>query len=358
MNVLLISYGDYDFDGRLRELCKIASGLGTVYAITRGSKAMDENHRVFRGSYPAFIREVLGFGKEIGKVDVLFLDNRKAIIPGMLLKKSLKPLCVIQDCRELYITKEVGHLAGKLGCLIEKYGIPRSDIVISANRERAEIMVDLFGLKETPLVYENLRQLEYSSEEAKKQAADRFAPLLRDGEVRIISSSGCSLSRTNDVLVRNLAGVSESCRLFLVGDSTPEEVDAIKEIAQSQQLENVEILGRLNQDELKYLIQNSHIGIVNYHQKDTNNKYCASGKIYEFAYEGIPVVTTTNPPLKNLCDATGIGLSDDSYAHAINGVLAAYPRFQNAVTLFAHDNPVAENNGRLLRQLQEKLRAM
>ena len=355
MKVLLISYGDFDYDGRLRELYKVAAGLGELYAITRGAKAESGNHKLCNSGYASFIREACRYGKAIGDVDVLFLDNRKAIIPGMLLKNALKPKCVIQDCRELYISKDVGHLAGKLGCLMEKFGVPRSDIIISANKERAEIMVDMFGLKEEPLVYENLRQLEYSSDAAKQAAAEKFAPLMREGETRILSSSGCSISRTNDVLVKNLSRVEGKCRLFLAGSSTQEEIDAIQAIVTEESLDNVEILGRLNQDELKYLINNCHIGIVNYHQKDTNNKYCASGKIYEFAYEGIPVVTTTNPPLKNLCDATGIGESDDNYADAINRVMGDYARYQNSVTLFTQANPVTENNNNLLKKLQEKL---
>lgn len=355
MKVFLISYGDYDFDGRLRELHRIASGLGQVYAITRGTTPIDENHRIFRGSYPAFICQVCRMGREIGAIDALFLDNRKAILPGILLKRKQKHCRIIGDCRELYIAREVPHIAGKLGCLIEKWGLPKADILIAANRERAELMQKLHRLAEMPLVYENLRRLEYTSEEAKAQAQEKFAPLLRDDEIRIVSSSGCSLSRTNDVLVENLNRVNRKCRLFLVGQSSPEDIAAIERIIQKQHLTNVEILGQLNQDQLKYLIQNAHIGIVNYHQKDTNNRLCASGKLYEFAYEGIPVVTTTNPPLKHLCESTGIGLSDDRYADAINTLLDHYSPFQNAVALFAKNNPVEENNRRLIRQLQEKL---
>ena len=42
----------------------------------------------------------------------------------------------------------------------------RSDVVIAANGYRARRMVKMFGLKETPLNYENIRRLVYSDEKA------------------------------------------------------------------------------------------------------------------------------------------------------------------------------------------------
>ena len=34
--ILLISYGDYDFDGRLRELTKIFDSIGEVFSFSKG----------------------------------------------------------------------------------------------------------------------------------------------------------------------------------------------------------------------------------------------------------------------------------------------------------------------------------
>lgn len=353
MNLFLISYGDFDYDGRLRELYKVFSEMGNLYSITQGSASQGDGHKVCRLSYPSFIKKAVEYGKSLDKIDVLVLDNRKSVLPGLILKSLKKPQVVIQDCRELYISNEVSHFAGKLGCVIEKWGIDRSDIIICANQERAQLMKEMFGLSYTPIVYENLRRLEYSDESAEQLQKEKFAHLIKDDEIRIISSSGCSVSRTNDVLVRNLDRVGKKCRLFLVGSNTSEDENSIRKIMADKGIDNVEILGQVNQDELKYLISVSHIGIVNYHQKDTNNKYCASGKVYEFVYEGIPVVTTTNPPLKNMCDNSGIGKADDSYADAINSVLEHYDEYKENVKLFAQKYPVETNNGQLLQKVRE-----
>lgn len=351
MKILLISYGDYDYDGRLRELCKVFSNLGELYVITRGATPSCNNHILFNCNYLHFIKSAIEYGKSLKDIDIIVLDNRKAIIPGVILKTFLKPQLVIQDCRELYISRDIKHFAGKMGCVIEKIGIKQSDIIICANKFRANVMKQLYRLDRTPIVYENLRELCYSAPSAVQQKQEKFSQYIFDDEKRIISSSGCSVSRTNDILVSNIDKISHKCRLFLVGNNSESDREAIEKIIAQKKLNNVHILGQLDQDELKYLISVSHIGIVNYHQKDMNNKYCASGKVYEFIYEGVPVVTTTNPPLKQICDDFHIGEADDSYFNAINTVLDNYNIYRENAINFSKKYSVQENNEKLIQEL-------
>lgn len=355
MNIYLISYGDYDYDGRLRELYRIFSQIGTLYSITRGRTAQGKRHRLYDGNYWGFIGAVKKYAKELPVIDVLVMDNRKAVIPGLLIKRALQPHHTIIDCRELYLMKDVHHLSGKIGCFFERFGIRSADTIICANKTRADFMRKYYHLKATPLVYENLRELSYSGEQARDAQVQRFSTAIRDDEIRILSTSGCSISRTNDVLVKNLPRVQGKCRLFLAGTSSEADRMEIERIIDTLGLDNVELVGNLDQDGLKYLISVCHIGIVNYHQKDTNNTYCASGKIYEYLYEGIPVVTTTNPPLKQLCDENGIGVADDSYADGINYIMQNYEMFCKKVQQFAVNHTVAENNQTLIQQLQVRI---
>lgn len=358
MKILLLSFGDYDFDGRLRELMRVCSQLGELFAFTRGSKKVFNTHEIYEGGYIRFIQKAVAYGKSIGKVDVLILDNRKAVLPGLILDKQIHPRAIVQDCRELYISKEVKHFSGKIGCFFERIGIQRADVLICANEFRAQFMKKYFSLEREPIVYENLRKLCYSSEKVKAEQAKKFAPYLHDGEIRLITTSGCSISRTNDVLVRHLKEIKQSCRLFMVGENTDADESAIRELLHIEQLHNVEIMGKLNQNELKYLISQCDIGIVNYHQMDTNNRYCASGKLFEFLYEGIPVVTTTNPPLKQLCDQYGIGEADDTYADAINKVLENHSTYCANVKAFTEHHTVETNNDMLHKQLKGKLQEL
>lgn len=351
MNILLISYGNIGFDGRLRSLINVFSEIGEVHSFTRGNAPLNEISRVSNSPYLKFIVESIRFAKGLEKIDWLVLDNRKATIPGLIIQKKYHPTVTIQDCRELYLIKEVKHFAGKIGCIFERMMVKRADTVICANHERAIIMQQEYCLKKEPLTYENLRQLQYGSDEEMEAARRRINPFILNNEWRIISSSGCSAKRTNDVLVKNLSKVEKKCRLFLVGDSTSEEVEMIKKIIRDQNLGNVEIVGRLNQTELKYLISHCHIGIVNYGQYDTNNKLCASGKLYEFLYEGLPVVTTTNDPLKRMCDDYLIGVSDDKYAGGINDIINNYETYKNNVAAFSAVHTIENNDSEFIKNL-------
>lgn len=355
MKILLISYSDYDYDGRLRELLKVFSSIGDTYCITKGdNKHFDKQYVCHNDSYLMFILKSLITKSRLKNIDIIVLDNRKATIPGLLINLGNK-YYTIQDCRELYDIESVRSLVSKIGCIFEKICISKSNIVICANEERAEIMKKKYNLSKRPIVFENLRKLEYSSNAYGEKKLHELDKYFISGEVRIISSSGCSISRTNDILVKNICKVNKNVRLFLVGDNNTDDYNKIDELIKKNDMRNVEILGKLNQSELKYLIQNSHIGIVNYGQEDLNNKYCASGKIYEFLYEGIPVVTTTNPPLKKMCEKYNVGIADDEYYSGINKVINDYDYYKKNVENFIKNHTIEENNRNLKNRITKAL---
>jgi len=354
-NILLISHGDYDYDGRLRELMKVAGRMGNLYSFTRGTNAAEKNHSLFEGgNYLAFIKDAINFAKAIGDIDILILDNRRAIIPGLIIRQILSPGIVIQDCRELYISKEVKHFTGKAGCWFESIMIKKADIIICAGKKRAEVMRQIYSLPEEPVVYENVRSLQYTNADFDAYEK-KYADIIRDDEYRIISTFGCNVERTNDVLIRNLDKINCKVRTLLVGDSSREDLAVIKKICEEKKLHNVEIINTVGQDELKWLINQCHIGVVNYHQKDLNNKYCASGKIYEFLYEGKPVITTTNPPLVEMCNKYHIGVADDGYADGINKIIEDYDLYVGNTKEFAKEHKVEANNEKALCQLMKRI---
>ncbi len=355
MNIALISYGEYDYDGRLRELYNNFSKIGTVNMLSRGNRECSEKHRVFRSNnYVKFILEAIRFVKKIENLDIVVLDNRRAALIGLFLKNKN---IIMQDCRELYDINEIKHFVGKVGCIIEKKMIEKSDIIICANKERAEKMEELFDLKRKPIIFENLRKLKYSSEDKEETLKEKYANLIKKEEIRIISSSGCSIDRTNDILVNNLKYIDKQykIRLILVGENSGKDYEIIKKLLDDKEIENVTILGKIGQDDLKYLISNSHIGVVNYSNVGLNNRLCASGKLYEFMYEGIPVITTTNVPLKSICENYKIGVSDDLYYEGINDILCNYDYYKNNVLNFIECNTVKKNNEDFINSIKKEI---
>lgn len=355
MNIALISYGEYDYDGRLRELYNTFSKIGTVNMLSRGNKECSNTHILFRSNnYIKFILEAIRFVKKMEDLDILVLDNRRAALVGLFLKKEN---VVIQDCRELYDINDVKHFVGKIGCIIEKKMIEKSDIIICANKERAEKMEELFDLERKPIVFENLRKLKYSSENRKETLKEKYSDIIKKDEIRIISSSGCSVDRTNDILVKNLKNINEQykTRLILVGENSGSDYETIKKLLKDNEIGNVTILGKIEQDDLKYLISNSHIGVVNYSSVGLNNSLCASGKLYEFMYEGIPVITTSNLPLKNICEEYGVGVADDTYYKGINEIICNYDMYVNNVLNFIKYNTVEKNNERFISTIRKEI---
>ena len=90
MNIYLISYGDIEYDGRLRSLINILRRIGQVYSITRGGENTD-HHISFTGNYYKFLLEVVAYGKKLNKklngIDVIFLDNRKGKLGRFIAEK-------------------------------------------------------------------------------------------------------------------------------------------------------------------------------------------------------------------------------------------------------------------------------
>ncbi len=359
MKVFLISYDSYQYDGRLRELVKVAKMLGDTTYVSRGGneeKRQETGHILYKeGGYPKFILFVCRLALRLGKQDLILIDNRKGILPGYLAKWLTGAQYVVQDSRELYEMKSAVGIPGKIGCIVEKVFTRHSDVVIAANAHRARMMVKMFGLKKVPLNYENIRRLDYSSEEARRQVEEECKDFFREKKFRIISTAGCDMTRTTGKMVEAMKTLGEAYELLLVGDSDEEDEILVRETIRELGLTNVKIFPRMDQDHLKYFIGNCQIGLVAYHQRDLNNKYCASGKIYEFIFEGKPVVTSTNPPLREFCERTHVGIANGDYAAAVRSLRADYGTWEKRVKKYIGSIQVEKNNERLADKIKREL---
>lgn len=364
MNILFVSNGVYEYDGRLRELIKIAKQIGNTTYITRISSksSKKENSHVainVRGlgllSYLKFIYNTIRVTYNFNNIDVLFIDNRRAVIPGLVVKIFKNPKVIIQDVRELYLINEIKYLRGKIGCLLEKLLIKKADILICANKYRAKIMQEYYSLSEMPLIYGNIRKLEFDNNYSKKELEGKFNTILKDDTFKIISTSGYAIKRTNDKLVLAMKDLGKKFELLLVGGGTKGDYKRITRLIKKNKIENVRIIDKLSTSELKYLIQKCQVGVVNYNKEDTNNKFCASGKIYEFVFEGLPVITTENLPLLDLVMRYQIGVADDNYYNGIITIYKDYLYYKKNVLSFARSIDVDTNNQQLVNSIKERL---
>ncbi len=362
MRILLISYNDVQKDGRLNELRRSLNFLGDVCVISNtssdkipggGTLFAFQSSKKF--SYIEFLNYCKAIAKENGPFDLIASDNRNCIIPALRCKNAGFGTCTLYDARELYILKEVKSLKSKIGCIIEKKCVSKFDVVTCANSFRAEAMVKLYGLNKTPIAFENIRRLEYS-DLSEQECESKFGSLFIDNiYTNVVTTSGEALIRKADVLVEAIARLGEKYRLFLIGYEDEEGHKKIDEICRMTGWNNIIRYKWLSKSELKYIVSHCDIGIVNYSFQNTNNKYCASGKLYEFIFEGLPIVTTSNPPLSQLCSEHEIGISDDSFYEGIKTVVSDYKKYSDNVKRFGAQVRIEENAEKVAEQIRTQL---
>lgn len=359
MKILFLSYSDVRYDGRLRELLTVADAIGEVYSVIKHNRKNDKNNLSIKKSgitgILQFVRKTKALCKKMGHIDILFIDNRIACIPGLMIKHKLQNILTIQDVRELYLIQEQTRIRSKIGCIIEKAMIKKSDIIICANIYRAKKMMEVYSLVTCPLIYENIRELSYNDTDIKSFEKKYNAMFQTDG-IKIISTSGYALNRTNDQLVREMKNIEKKVQLFIVGGGRKEDRMVINKIVKENHLKNIYFIDKVREEELKYLISKCDIGIVNYGQYDTNNRLCASGKIFEFLFEELPVVTTNNLPLKDFCREYEVGVSGDSYSESINEVIRNYDIYKKKVKEFINIYDIANNRERVIYELNERIK--
>ena len=355
MKILVISYGVAEYDGRLQELIRVAENLGQVELCCCTKTAKEglfdvDGEYLSAKTYLGFCRYVLK--KSRGKkFDMLFADNLFAAPPALLLRLLKRPKYLVQDVRELYFAEKM-YGSSRFFAKFERRLMKNADVVLAANEERAEIMEREFKLKKRPMVFENIRFLSGDFDEVELQK--KYEGVFRYS-YNLVSTSGLFMARDTDKLIASMKNLDDRFGLFFVGSSKESDVKRMREIMEEHGIQNVHLIGKVPMAELVYIVRQCQIGLVHYHKRDLNNKFCASGKIYEFLHEGLPIVTTENPPLKNFCDAYGIGIADDGFSKGIRTVAESYGAYQTRVREFVSCISVEEYNRAVAETIKAEL---
>ena len=363
MNVLFLSsYGKSDTrtSAFIRSLRRLANVVCVTKEVKECTEALDEaNDLMFRKTgFPGllqFVRLSLSAAKKFDKIDVLFVDNRLATIPAILIRKLYSPKMILQDARELYLIHETRHFAGKAGCVFEQAAMKKADIIFCANKYRAKIMQERIKIQCPIYVFENVFTLNYDQNFDQDAAEKEFGSLFRPDRFTLLSSSGCALIRTTDRFVRAMKKYEGKAELLLVGRNSPADEQSIRQIIKDEQISNVQIVGPVDKNVLKWMIKKCDAGIAIYGKSDMNNLYCASGKIYEFLTENKPIIASDNPPLQDLCNQTHVGFASDCYEDAIGEMLDNYGMYTDNVISFMQSFDIAEREDRLVEYLQKIL---
>ncbi len=372
MKILYLAYTILENDGRTKELLNVMKKIGNVtlvscvrtktYEVEGLEKhfklSLDGNKQILNsGSYMKFVKLVSNALKEQKDIDILFLDNFFVSPIGFWILIAHKPKFIIVDSRELYTVRERKGLLKKVFALFEQAMIRKADVVIAANEFRAQFMKKYYKLRREPLVFENIRKLD--CENIDESIQKKYSEIISkaNGKTKVLSTGGYDVERGTDRLVRAMKEL-DNFFLFVVGGGPEKDERILKSIVQEEHIRNVYFLSeKLLPEELAYFVKNCDIGVVNYHSKDLNNKFCASGKIYEFLFCGKPVITTENLPLIEMCQRYGIGEADNDFASGLLNIARNYERYVQNVINLVQDISVEKNNNKLAENIEYRIKA-
>lgn len=323
MKVMFIVYHDIRTEARSQEILESAKKLGETVLVSYSTPINDSDCKCIqtgkgKRNYFSFIKDSIMAIKNEEPNIIILHDNYTALILRWI-HKNRKHIYVIYDSSELYIDKvkykSIKEIVASHMKYFEKKYLRYANIVIAANIERASIMKNYFKLKESPLVFDNVHIIEdeYDVIECNKKYKDIFA----DNAFYIVYAGGIGKGRLTFDLAESVGSLGLNYRLLIVGQTTESEKKQFYSMINEEKYKNIFYFGFVPRNEWRYLLSKAHVSVSAFAQDTVNNTYCASGKLYESLFEGKPILTSENPPLKRICDEHGVGVSTSNFTNGI-----------------------------------------
>lgn len=323
ISFLLILFGSLEYDGRVRRMVEVLSSLGNITLVDVALEGTHSSVRSIDGIKRVSILLPLGasqvmrhlrfwlaalrVGRDI-RPDIVIAENFFTTLPGWLVAKA-SHAALVYDAYELIIPEPNQPMSwrNRFWYSLERWVVPRADLVIAANQERAQRMAEHYRLVRVPGFMRNIPVQKSIPVEERELLATYPALVRRSEDERMIIYQGhISLDRGIGRFVEAMAYLPAQYRLVVVGDGF--DLERLK--VQGQPLEQEQrfaTLGAVPNQLLAAITQQADVGIVTYPYEGLNNIYCAPNKIFEYAQAGLPVVATDQPPLKFMINQYGIG---------------------------------------------------
>lgn len=234
--------------------------------------------------------------------------------PLILIKRLISGLDLIYDMWEFYTFKEHTSVKSRLGTIFEAFIVKRADKVIVCNKYRARL-VKLFYKVEHISVIENFRILPSTLDSIDRNIIEKLLHL-NDDALHFLITNGFS-SQRNDQILLDCFSAHKGVTLTFMGSSTQSDSLLLEELKHEFDFTNIHFIESVPYKVLAKVIALFDCGVVNYSVKNLNNKYCASGKIYEFLALGLPVITSNNPSLKSILSKRAWGLSTSNFKDSL-----------------------------------------
>jgi hypothetical protein len=361
MKIMFIVYHDIRTNARSQEILECSKKIGYTFFVSYSKLIHEKNYNFIltgRGkrNYFTFIRDSIKAIKTKRPDIVILHDNYTALILRWILKYR-KNIFIIFDSSELYINvkpKSLKMLIAYHMNYFEKKYLKYADIVIAPNIERANIMKHYYKLNRLPIVFNNIHRINdnYNILECNK----KYGKYFNDGAFCIVYGGGIGKQRMTYVLANAVCTLGSNYRLLIVGRSNKAEKKKIDLMIRNRNYKNIFYLGFISRNEWRFLLNQAKVSVVAFTKDTVNNKYCASGKLYESLFEGTPLLTSDNPPLKRICDDYQIGVSTRDFAEGILELEKKYDFYCDNVNSYIKNLNVERRLDHLVKVVKERIR--
>lgn len=356
--LLFIDYDDVRFDARALETLKAFKRYWKVTAILLAHTDDDITFLDYQKSskkrYFRFIRFAKKQIKKFpGKYVYLHDDGCATLI------KSCKQFnkTVIFDESELYIGAEPKTIKGKIAHFLQfrqtKKYIRLCDVISAANEERAIIMKDYFGLSVRPIVFDNVHKILDDIDVA--QCSEKFKSIPFAEKKIITYFGGIEKTRGTFDLIEAVNRIGEDYFLVIAGSKSIQSEEEYYKMLPKLRPDSVIYLGFISRSEIRFLLQHSFINVSIYDMSTFNHVFCASGKVFEGLFEGVPLLTSINPPFKRICDTYGVGVSTLDYIDGIREIEEKYEHYKENVRKFVDTYPYEDRTDIFVEEIKKVL---
>ncbi len=318
MKIAFAVYHDIKTECRTQRILSVLKKIGEVTFLSY-SDPTDCGHTDFvltgkgKKKYGAFLWETACYLRKNRKqIDVVVLHDNYCALLLWFVKIFVKPKKVVYDSSEFYLyekenngRRQLAKLVANLLVFFETHLLKKADIVIAANKERATLMKKYFKLSEMPMVFGNIHKINDPVNEV--ECLEKYGAAFADDKFTVIYAGGVLRDRLTKELAQAVTDLGDEYRLLVAGLLDEEYYQEIRAAIQNNP--NVQYIGFVSRAELRYLFEHGDVGVSFFAMEPPNNRFCASGKIYECLFCGTPILTSQNPPLKRLCKQHGVGVS-------------------------------------------------
>lgn len=243
--------------------------------------------------------------------------------PPAWLASRLRGACLVYDGHELYgdvgQSGVPGRLAARASAALERFLVRRSEVVVTTNRSRADVLAKRYGRQGIEVL---------ANVPARVDDVDPLDPGFPPDAQVVLYQGGIYAQRAFRETIQALRLIEE-VHLVILGFGRQADIERIRSWARDEDVaERVHVLPPRPFDELVRTAAAATVGIVPIHADSLNHYLGDTNKLHEYLMAGLPVVASDlpevrrviaegEPPVGELFDPT----SPTSIAAAIGRVL-------------------------------------